>query len=136
MILLAKCSTFCSTIRVASQGSLALEVLFMQRPSLGFSKDGIMSRCPRLLSSFIYGHKHSAPSEPASPLYSERHAPFSPSVSPEEIFHVHHSLFSQATNLVATCVHREIDQFSCTNVPGNKNHLRASTNCLGTSLVW
>ena len=28
----------------------------------------------------IYGHKHSAPSM-ASPIYSERHAPFSPSVS-------------------------------------------------------
>ncbi|EDR05164.1 uncharacterized protein LACBIDRAFT_303571 [Laccaria bicolor S238N-H82] len=29
----------------------------------------------------IYTHKHSAPS-PSSPLYSERHALFSPSVSP------------------------------------------------------
>ena len=41
----------------------------------------------------IYGHKHSAPST-ASPLYSERHAPFSPSVSPWEIFHARPSLFS------------------------------------------
>ena len=32
--------------------------------------------------SLIYGHKHSAPS-PGSLRYSERHAPFSPSVSPE-----------------------------------------------------
>ncbi|EDR01138.1 uncharacterized protein LACBIDRAFT_312459 [Laccaria bicolor S238N-H82] len=75
----------------------------------------------------VYGHKHSAPS-PSSPLYSERHALFSPSVSPAEIFHARPSLFSWATNLVATHVHREIDQLSRTNVPGGENHLRASTN--------
>ena len=75
----------------------------------------------------IYGHKHSAPS-PSSPLYSERHAPFSPSVSPAEIFHARPSLFSWATNLVATHVHQEINQLSHTNVPGGENHFRASTN--------
>ena len=75
----------------------------------------------------IYGHKHSSPST-ASPLYSERHAPFSPSVSPAEIFHARPSLFSWATNLVATHVHQEIDQLSHTNIPSSANHLRASTN--------
>jgi hypothetical protein len=75
----------------------------------------------------IYGHKHSAPS-PSSPLYSECHAPFSPSVSAAEIFHTRPSLFSWATNLVATHVHQEIDQLSRTNGPGGENHLRASTN--------
>ncbi|KAF8969042.1 hypothetical protein BDZ97DRAFT_1902760 [Flammula alnicola] len=75
----------------------------------------------------IYRHKHSAPS-PASPLYSERHAPFSPSVSPVEIFHACPSLFSWATNLVATHVHEEIYQLSRTNIPDSETHLRASTN--------
>ena len=75
----------------------------------------------------IYGHKHSSPST-ASPLYSERHAPFSPSVSPAEIFHARPSLFSWATNLVATHVHQEINQLSHTNTPSSANHLRASTN--------
>ena len=75
----------------------------------------------------IYGHKHSSPST-ASPLYSERHTPFSPSVSPAEIFHARPSLFSWATNLVATHVHQEIDQLSHTNIPSSANHLRALTN--------
>ena len=44
----------------------------------------------------IYEHKHSAPS-PSSPFYSARHAPFSPSVSPAEIFHARPSIFSWAT---------------------------------------
>ena len=74
--------------------------------------------------SLIYGHKHSAPS-PGSPRYSERHAPFSPSVSPEEIFHARPSLFSWATNLVANHVHREI--YSLTAKDDN-THLRALTN--------
>ena len=59
---------------------------------------------------------------------TERHAPFSPSVSPAEIFHARPSIFSWATNLVAAHVHREIAQLSRTNVPGGENHLRASTN--------
>ncbi|KIK04134.1 hypothetical protein K443DRAFT_130972 [Laccaria amethystina LaAM-08-1] len=63
--------------------------------------------------SLIYKHKHSVPS-PASPLYSEHHALFLPSVSPGEIFHACPSLFSWATNLVVN--HDD-------NV-----HLRASTN--------
>jgi len=75
----------------------------------------------------IYGHKHSAPS-PSSPLYSEHHSPFSPSVSPAEIFHTCPSLFSWETNLVATHIHQEIHQLSCTNVPGGENHLCASMN--------
>jgi len=75
----------------------------------------------------IYGHKHSAPS-PASPRYSERHAGFIPSVSPEDIFHARPSLFSWATNLVATHVHQEIVQLSRTNGPDSDNHLQASTN--------
>jgi hypothetical protein len=74
--------------------------------------------------SLIYKHKHSAPS-PASPLYSERHASFSPSVSPGEIFHARPSLFSWATNLVADRVHHEIHTLT---VKDNISHLRASTN--------
>ena len=81
----------------------------------------------------IYGHKHSAPSS-SSPLYSEHHASFSPSVSPAEIFHACPSLFSWATNLVTTHVHQEINQLSCTDVPGGKNHLWASMN--GCHLDW
>ena len=65
---------------------------------------------------------NSAPS-PASPIYSERHAPFSPAVSPADIYHARPSLFSWATNLVAAHVHREIDQLSRTNVPGDETHL-------------
>ena len=57
--------------------------------------------------SLIYKHKHSTPL-PASPLYSEHHALFSPSVSPGEIFHARPSLFSWATNLVADHVHCKI----------------------------
>jgi len=75
----------------------------------------------------IYGHKHSAPS-PSSPRYSKCHAPFSTSVSPSEIFHARPSLFSWATNLVATHIHQEINQLSRTNLPGDENHFRASTN--------
>lgn len=74
--------------------------------------------------SLIYKHRHSVPS-PASPLYSERHAPFSPSVSPEEIYHARPSLFSWATNLVAEHVHREIYALTAKD---NHAHLRASTN--------
>jgi hypothetical protein len=74
--------------------------------------------------SLIYQHKHSAPS-PASPLYSERHAPFSPSVSPGEIFHARPSLFSWATNLVANHVHHEIYVLTAKD---DITHLRASTN--------
>ena len=74
--------------------------------------------------SLIYGHKHSSPS-PASPHYSERHAPFSPSVAPTEIFHARPSLFSWATNLVANHIHREIHELT---VKEGDTHLRASTN--------
>jgi len=57
--------------------------------------------------SLIYKHKHSVPLL-ASPLYSERRASFSPSVSPAEIFHARPLLFLWATNLVADHVHHEI----------------------------
>jgi len=57
--------------------------------------------------SLIYKHKHSMPS-PASPLYSEHHASFSPSVTASEIFHACPSLFTWAINLVANHVHQEI----------------------------
>ena len=74
--------------------------------------------------SLIYKHKHSTPS-PASPLYSECHASFSPSVSPGEIFHARPSMFSWATNLVADHVHREIYALPAKD---DLTHLRASTN--------
>ena len=74
--------------------------------------------------SLIYKHKRSAPS-PASPLYSERHALFSPSISPGEILHARPSLFSWATNLVADHVHREIYELTGKD---DDVHLRASTN--------
>jgi len=57
--------------------------------------------------SLIYKHKHSV-SSPASPLYSEHHASFSPSVTASEIFHARPSLFTWAINLVANHNHREI----------------------------
>ena len=57
--------------------------------------------------TLVYKHKHSAPL-PDSPHASERHAPFSPSVSPADIFYACPSLFTWATNLVANHVHREI----------------------------
>jgi hypothetical protein len=72
----------------------------------------------------IYSHKHSAPSW-RSTQYHERHAPFSPSVSPAEIFHARPSLFTWATNLVANHVHREIYELAAKE---DDNHLRASTN--------
>ena len=74
--------------------------------------------------SLIYKHKHSVPSL-ASPLYSEHHASFSPSVSPGEIFHACPSLFSWATNLVVDHVHREIYALTAKD---NITHLQASTN--------
>ena len=74
--------------------------------------------------SLIYKHKHSTPL-PASPLYSEHHASFSPSVSPGEIFHARPSLFSWATNLIADHVHHEIYALPAKD---DLTHLRASTN--------
>ena len=74
--------------------------------------------------SLIYGHKHSSPS-PTSPHYSERHAPFSPSVPPMAILHARPSLFSWATNLVANHIHHEIHGLT---VKDDNTHLRASTN--------
>ena len=74
--------------------------------------------------SLIYKHKRSAPS-PASPLYSERHAQFSPLISPGEIFHARPSLFWWATNLVSDHVHREIYELTGKD---DDIHLRASTN--------
>ena len=74
--------------------------------------------------SLIYKHKHSAPS-PTSPLYSERNASFSSTVSPQEIFHARPSLFSWATNLVADHVHHEIYALTAKD---DITHLRASTN--------
>jgi len=75
----------------------------------------------------VYRHKHSAPS-PNSPHYSERHAAFSPSIPPEDIFHARPALFSWATNLIATHTHEEINKLSCTNVSDSENHLQASMN--------
>jgi len=74
--------------------------------------------------SLIYKHKHSMPS-PASPLYSERHASFSPSVMASEIFHAHPSLFTWAINLVINHVHQEIYDLTSKD---DDVHLRASTN--------
>jgi len=74
--------------------------------------------------SLIYSHKHSAPS-PKSTRYHERHAPFSPSVSPAEIHHARPSLFTWATNLVANHIHGEIHKLT---VKDDDTHLRASTN--------
>ncbi|PPQ87647.1 hypothetical protein CVT25_011485 [Psilocybe cyanescens] len=74
--------------------------------------------------SLIYSHKHSAPS-PKSAHYHERHAPFSPSILPDDIHYARPSLFTWATNLVASQVNREIYQLS---VKDNDVHLRALTN--------
>jgi len=74
--------------------------------------------------SLIYKHKHSVPLL-ASPLYSERHASFSPSVTASEIFHVRPSLFTWAINLVANHIHREIYDLTSKD---DDVHLRASTN--------
>jgi hypothetical protein len=74
--------------------------------------------------TLVYKHKHSAPS-PDSPHASERHAPFSPSVSPADIFYARPSLFTWATNLVANYVHREIYELAAKD---DDVHLRASTN--------
>ena len=52
----------------------------------------------------IYSRKHSAPS-PRSTQYHERHASFSPSISPAAINHARPSLFTWATNLVGNHVH-------------------------------
>ncbi|KIJ93159.1 hypothetical protein K443DRAFT_13069 [Laccaria amethystina LaAM-08-1] len=57
--------------------------------------------------TLVYKHKHSTPSL-SSPHASERHAPFSPSVSPADFFYAHPSLFMWATNLVANHIQREI----------------------------
>ena len=81
--------------------------------------------------SLIYQHKHSAPS-PASPLYSERHAPFSPLVSPGDILHARPSLFSWATNLIANHVHHEIYLLTSKD---DVTHLRASTNSRNSESV-
>ena len=74
--------------------------------------------------TLVYKHKHSAPL-PDSPHASEHHAPFSPSVSPADIFYVRPSLFTWATNLVADHVHREIYKLAAKD---DNVHLRASTN--------
>ena len=55
----------------------------------------------------IYSPKHSAPSS-RSTHYHERHAPFSPSVSPSDIQHAHPCLFTWAKNLVGKHVYQEI----------------------------
>jgi hypothetical protein len=59
------------------------------------------------ISGLVYSHKHSAPS-PRSTQYHERHASFSPSISPAAINHARPSLFTWATNLVGNHVHQEI----------------------------
>ncbi|PPQ73043.1 hypothetical protein CVT26_014661 [Gymnopilus dilepis] len=74
--------------------------------------------------NLIYSHKHSAPS-PQSTHYHERHAPFSPSVSPADISHARPSLFTWATNLVAKRVYNEIFDLAAKDAEA---HLRASTN--------
>jgi hypothetical protein len=55
----------------------------------------------------IYSHKHSAPSS-RSTHYHERHAPFSPSVTPSDIQHARPCLFTWATKLVGKHVYQEI----------------------------
>lgn len=74
--------------------------------------------------SLIYGRKRSSPS-PASPHYSERRVPFSPSFPPTAISHARPSLFSRATNLVANHIHREIHGLT---VKEDNTHLRALMN--------
>lgn len=74
--------------------------------------------------TLVYKHKHSAPS-PDSPHASERHALFSPSVSPADIVYARPSLFTWATNLVANPVHREIYELAAKD---DNVHLRASKN--------
>jgi len=53
--------------------------------------------------ALIYSHKHSAPS-PKSTRHHERHAPFSPSVSPAEIHHAA-SFFIHLGKEVLACLH-------------------------------
>jgi len=74
--------------------------------------------------TLVYKHKHRAPS-PDSPHASEHHAPFSPSVSPANIFYVCPSLFMWATNLIANHVHHEIYELAAKD---DDVHLQASTN--------
>ena len=74
--------------------------------------------------TLVYMHKHSTPL-PDSPHASEHHAPFSPSVSPANIFYTRPSLFTWATNLVANHVHHEIYKLV---VKDDNIHLQASTN--------
>ncbi|KAF8952164.1 hypothetical protein BDZ97DRAFT_1909450 [Flammula alnicola] len=95
-----------------------LKILFYNPSRISGESDPQGSFHAKAVSQFLQGqnkikmHKHSAPS-PASPLYSE--------LSPVEIFHACPSLFSWATNLVATHLSR-------TNIPDSETHLRASTN--------
>jgi hypothetical protein len=72
----------------------------------------------------VYSHKHSAPS-PRSTQYHERHASFSPSISPAAINHARPSLFTWATNLVGNHVHQEIRKLT---MKDDDTQLRASTN--------
>jgi hypothetical protein len=73
----------------------------------------------------IYSHKHSAPSL-RSTQYHERHASFSPSISPVAINHAHPSLFTRATtDLVGNHVHQEIHKLT---MKDDDTQLRASTN--------
>lgn len=102
----------------------------MQRLYLVFSRDETRSRCP-ILFPLSTNTNTSAPS-PASPLYSERHAPFSPLVSPGEILHARPSLFSWATNLIANHVHHEIYLLTSKD---DVTHLRASTNSRNSESV-
>ncbi|KDR67763.1 hypothetical protein GALMADRAFT_79366 [Galerina marginata CBS 339.88] len=72
----------------------------------------------------IYLHKRSAPSWRSTQDH-ERHAPFSPSVSPAKIAHARPSLFTCATNLVANHVHQDIYKLTSKD---NDVRLRASAN--------
>ncbi|PPQ90215.1 hypothetical protein CVT25_001659 [Psilocybe cyanescens] len=72
--------------------------------------------------NLIYSHKHSSPSSRLT-QYPERHALFSPSVSPDEIFHARPSLFTWAINLVNNHVNHEIHKLT---LKDNDVHLRAS----------
>ena len=72
----------------------------------------------------IYSHKHSAPPS-RSTHYHQRHAPFSPSVSPSDIQHARLCLFTWATNLVGKHVYQEIYKLT---LKTEDSHLRASTN--------
>ena len=72
----------------------------------------------------IYSHKHSARSSRSTQSH-KCHAPFSPSVTSSEIFHVCPSLFTWTVNLVANHIHQEMYDLTSKD---NNVHLQISTN--------